>query len=190
MNEANHSVRLPRGIRLDLGGIVKGWAVQQTLIQLRNVCPVLVDAGGDIGVSGPMRDGSFWTIGVADPLQAGQSLGVVMVGDGGIATSGKDYRRWRKGDQWQHHIIDPRTDLPAETDVVGATVIAKDVMEAELWSKTALILGSEAACAKLNQEAKLAYFLVMEDGSTKENPLFTNYRWNEKCQILQNSLSA
>lgn len=188
-DEMNHSVRLPYGVRLDFGGIVKGWAAQQTMIRLRAYAPVLVDAGGDIAVSGPMQAGSPWAIGVADPIQTDHSLGLVMLPEGGIATSGRDFRRWLKGNQWQHHLIDPRTQRPAETDILSATVIATDVMEAETWAKTALILGSQAAVSKLDQESGLAYLLVLEDGSTIETPQFSRYRWNEKWQI-RNSLLA
>lgn len=188
-DEANHSVRLPYGVRLDFGGIVKGWAAQQAMIRLNAYAPVLIDAGGDIAVSGPMQAGSPWAVGVADPIQVDHSLGLVMLSEGGIATSGRDFRRWLKGNQWQHHLIDPRTQRPAETDILSATVIAADVMEAEIWAKTALILGSQAAASKLQQESGLAYLLVLEDGSTVETPQFTQYRWNEKW-AMQNSLLA
>jgi thiamine biosynthesis lipoprotein len=149
---------------------------------------VLVDAGGDIAISGPMRNGMPWAVGVDDPFQAGQSLALMMLADCGIATSGKDYHRWMKADRWQHHIIDPRTDKPAETDVFTATVIARDVMDAEAWAKTALILGSQAGADKLNQVEGLAYLLVLEGGSILENARFNQYRWNEKWQTIQSSL--
>ena len=190
MLESNYSVRLPVGVRLDLGGIVKGWAAQQTMIKLRDAAPVMVDAGGDIAISGPMRAGTAWPIGVADPILSGESLGLVMLNEGGIATSGRDYRRWLKGDQWQHHIIDPRTGEPAATDLLSATVIAGDVMEAEAWAKTAIILGSQAAKTRLDAESSLAYLLVCENGVLIESERFTPYRWNLKWQTLQNSLSA
>jgi Membrane-associated lipoprotein involved in thiamine biosynthesis len=188
MNVGDHTIRMPIGMRLDLGGIVKGWAAQQAMIRLREAGPVLVDAGGDIAISGPLHDGMPWAVGVDDPFQAGQSLGLMMLPGSGIATSGKDYHRWLKGNQWQHHIIDPRTDQPAESDVFTATVIAEDVMEAEAWAKVALILGSRAGTERLNRLNNLAYLLVLEDGSIIENEQFTQYRWNEKWQTIQNSL--
>jgi len=188
MKATDNTIRMPVGMRLDLGGIVKGWAAQQAMIRLREAGPVLVDAGGDIAISGPMRNGMPWAVGVDDPFQAGQSLALMMLADCGIATSGKDYHRWMKADRWQHHIIDPRTDKPAETDVFTATVIARDVMDAEAWAKTALILGSQAGADKLNQVEGLAYLLVLEGGSILENARFNQYRWNEKWQTIQSSL--
>jgi thiamine biosynthesis lipoprotein len=188
MNKTDNSIRMPAGMRLDLGGIVKGWAAQQAMIRLRDAGPVLVDAGGDIAISGPMRNGMPWAVGVDDPFQSGQSLGVMMLANCGIATSGKDYRRWLKGNQWQHHIIDPRTDKPAESDVFTATIIAADVMDAEAWAKLALILGSQAGTERLDQIEELAYLLVLEDGSIIENAQFSQLRWNEKWQTIQSSL--
>jgi thiamine biosynthesis lipoprotein len=188
MNAADGSIRMPLGMRLDLGGIVKGWAAQQAMIRLREAGSVLVDAGGDIAISGPMHNGVPWAVGVDDPFNAGQSLGVVMLANCGIATSGKDYHRWLKANQWQHHIIDPRTDKPAESDVFTATVITADVMEAEAWAKTALILGSQTGVERLNQVEGLAYLLVLENGSIIENAQFSQLRWNEKWQTIQSSL--
>jgi thiamine biosynthesis lipoprotein len=190
IDEENRAIRLPHGVRLDLGGVVKGWAARQTMIRLRDTAPVLVDAGGDIAVSGPMRNGSPWAIGITDPINEGQSAGLVMLSNGGIATSGRDYRRWKQGNQWKHHIIDPRIDAPAETDVLTATVIAPDLSLAEAWSKTALILGSEAGKQRLDQQEGIDYLLVDENGKSIESLNFAEYRWTEKWQIRQNSLLA
>lgn len=187
MVESNYSVRLPVGVRLDLGGVVKGWAAHEAMIRLRDAAPVMVDAGGDIAISGSLTAGTAWPIGVTDPLHADQSLGLMMLTKGGIATSGRDYRRWLRNNQWQHHIIDPRTAAPAETDLVSVTVIAGDVMKAEAWAKAGLILGSQAARERLDRE-NLAYLLVGEDGALTESTSFTQYRWNLKWQTMQNNL--
>jgi FAD:protein FMN transferase len=190
IDEDNRAIRLPFGVRLDLGGIVKGWAAQQAMIRLRDTAPVLVDAGGDIAISGPMHNGLPWAIGLSDPLHSGQTSGLVMLSGGGVATSGRDYRRWMQGNQWKHHIIDPRIDAPAETDVLTATIIAPDLTLAEAWSKAGLILGSEAAKQKLDQQEGIEYLLVEESGKSIESYNFYEYRWNEKWQIRQSSLIA
>ena len=190
MDEFKRTVKLPAGMRLDLGGVVKGWAAQQTMIKLREVAPVLVDAGGDIAISGPLTDGSPWPIGVANPYKSGETLDLIMLSSGGVATSGRDYRRWKKADQWQHHIIDPRINRPAETDLISATVIAKDVIEAEAKAKMAMILGGDEATLKFDQDPAASYMLVLEDGTIRTNQQFNFYRWNEKWPTLQNKLSV
>jgi FAD:protein FMN transferase len=137
-----------------------------------------VDAGGDIAISGPQHDGSPWAIGVADPLNPGEDLALLMLGKSGVATSGRDYRRWQKDGRWQHHIIDPRSGLPAETDVLSATVIAPNVMEAETAAKMVLILGSQAGLDWLENQPQMAGILVLEDGCRLDSRGVRAYLWS------------
>jgi thiamine biosynthesis lipoprotein len=190
LNLSNRSVKVPKGMRLDFGGVAKGWAAQQAMMMLRNTAPVLVDAGGDIAISGPMRDGSAWLVGIADPFNPGEDLEMVMMGSGGIATSGRDFRRWRVNGQWQHHLIDPRILRPAQTDIISATVIGANLIKAEALSKQVLILGSENAVKCFENELSSAYLLVLENGSIIKSDNFKNYRWNEKWMKIQTNLTA
>lgn len=159
-----HTISLPATVRLDLGGIAKGWAAEQAAGQLAAAGPALMDAGGDIVVSGPMANGAPWPIGIANPFAPDESLGVLLLVRGSVATSGRDLRHWRKNGREQHHIIDPRTGRPAQTDVVAATVVAPDGPSAEMAAKVALILGSQAGRAWLDARPTLAGLLVLEDG--------------------------
>ena len=162
----NHTLILPPGARLDLGGIAKGWAADRAAQRLGKLAPALVDAGGDIAASAPQADGSPWPVGVADPLDPEAQLDLVMLWRGGVATSGRDYRRWRKDGRWQHHIIDPRTGLPAQTDVLSVTAVAPSARMAETAAKTALILGSLDGLRWLDERPELAGLIVLDDGST------------------------
>lgn len=165
MAEAStHMLCLPEGSELDFGGIAKGWAAQQAMLALQAYGPALVSAGGDIAISGPQRDGEQWSVGVDDPFEQGALVDTLLVAQGGIATSGRDYRTWTRGGVPQHHIIDPRTGEPARTDILTATVIAPDLMQAEAIAKALLILGSDAALAWLNSNPSLAGLLVLESG--------------------------
>lgn len=164
LDAKSHSITLPAGVHLDLGGVAKGWAADQAARRLADSGPALIDAGGDIAVSGPMADGATWPIAIANPLVPDASLGNIMLVRGSVATSGRDYRRWQKGGVAQHHIIDPRTGQPAQTDVLTATIIAADGPTAEVAAKVALILGSRAGMAWLEERPTLAGLLVLEDG--------------------------
>lgn len=190
VDESKQALYLPRGTRIDLGGVVKGWAAQQTMTRLREISPVLVDAGGDIAVSGPMHDNEAWPVGVTNPFDAVQNLKLVMVNSGGLATSGCDYRRWLKDGHWLHHIIDPRIDRPAETDVMSATLFASDLVTAEAYAKMGLILGSREAEKTFSQNSELGYFLVLEDGTQLSNSLFNGMIWNEQWINQRNPISA
>ncbi len=163
LNADTRTVRLPAGLRLDFGGIAKGWAADQAVRRLAAIAPALVDAGGDIAIRARSSE-EGWPIAVADPWNAGADLELLMVKQGGVATSGRDYRRWKRNGHWQHHIIDPRTGRPAETDVLTATVIGRTTAEAEAAAKVAFILGSEHGAAWIQARPFLAGLLVLEDG--------------------------
>lgn len=87
------TLRLPHGVRLDLGGVAKGWAADRAVGRLKKTGPVMVDASGDIAVSGPKSGGQPWAIAVADPRNRDGRLAMLKIQRGGVATSGRDYRR-------------------------------------------------------------------------------------------------
>ena len=161
---ANRSISLPRGALLDFGGIAKGWCAEQAALRLQPCGPALVSAGGDISVSGPMADGEPWGIDVEDPFNEGKFVETIYLNGGGVATSGRDHRHWLRNGFPQHHIIDPRTGLPAATDILTATVIAESAVEAEALAKAVLISGSTAGLDWLDTTESLAGLLILENG--------------------------
>ncbi len=180
------TVRLPRGMRLDFGGVAKGWAADQAAQRLSTVAPVLIDAGGDIAISGARANGEPWSVGVADPWKPESDLELLMVERGGVATSGRDYRRWQRGGKWQHHIIDPRTGAPAETDVLSATVIAPTTQQAEVAAKVALILGSAEGVRWIESRDELAGLLVLENGQIVRSQRMNDFVWSEPIALFPN----
>jgi len=187
LNPVERRVFLPAGSRLDLGGIAKGWAAQQAVSRLSSLGPALMDAGGDIAVSaaapgvgeGTLGDlpslGNRWPIEIADPLSGPDGLGILAVQDCGVATSGIDYRRWQQAGRQMHHLIDPRTGEPADTDLLSVTVIAPDVLKAEAAAKTIMILGSQPGLDWLSQHPELSALLVFPDGCMRYGNDFLSY---------------
>ena len=171
------SLVLPDSVHLDLGGIAKGWAADQAVRRLSRFGSALVDAGGDIAISGPQIDGQAWPIGIDDPFNIGAHFETLKLVRCGVATSGKDYHRWLKDGFWQHHIIDPRTGLPADSDVMAATVIAPTAVEAEAAAKAVLILGSQAGLDWLEADSGLAGVLVLENGNRIYSRNMEKYLW-------------
>ena len=185
----NRTVTIPFCAQLDFGGFAKGWAAHQTMLRLQSFAPVLVDAGGDIAVSSPLMDGTAWPIGVANPVNKENNLAMIMIAKGGVATSGRDYHRWFANGGWQHHIIDTRTHQPADTDVYTATVVAGDLMQAEMNAKMGIILGSEDGVAWLDAQSNVDYLLVLENGELITSSGFIERQWTEKWnQITQSQL--
>lgn len=164
-------IRLPAGIGVDLGGIAKGWAVQQVAHRLGALGPALVDGGGDIACVGAPPTGP-WMVGVADPQTPEQDIAYLPLSNQAVATSSRARRRWTQGGQPAHHLIDPRTGAPAETDILSATVIAPRLPDAEIYAKTVLILGEQAGLAYLSQLSGISSLLIMADGGQRTSGSF------------------
>ena len=179
MDASTRTITLPDHLRLDLGGVAKGWAAHQAMLRLKEISSALMDAGGDIAVSGPLANGDPWPVGVRDPHHPGTDLAVVGLRSCGVATSGKDYHRWMLDGAWQHHLIDPRTGLPAQTDLLTATVIAPTVMAAEMAAKMILILGSEGGKDWLDNQASLEGLLILENGIRIPSRGWNEYLWSK-----------
>jgi thiamine biosynthesis lipoprotein len=128
-------IEVDEGVRLDLGGIGKGYAAERAVDILSAAGPCLVNAGGDIALRG------VWTIGVDDEL-------TLELAGGGFATSGRDRRAWRRGGREQHHLIDPATGEPAACDLLRASVVGRDAVQAEIWAKALFLAGSHAAAVE------------------------------------------
>ena len=158
------SVQAPPGVRLDLGGIGKGYAVDRAARVLTPLADTLVDAGGDIFASGHGPDGDGWVVSVANPFNEDENLDVVRLRDQALATSTVTRRRWQRDGVWLHHLIDPRTGEPALSDAVSVSVVASNTIEADVFAKVALLMGSENGRQFL--EARGAHGLfVGADGS-------------------------
>ncbi len=176
LDRAHQTITLPLGGRLDLGGIVKGWAVQKAAQQLAKFGPCLVDAGGDIMTLGVVPGTSQWTIEIADPFDRAQDITSLRLADRAVATSGIDRRTWQRGNTWQHHLIDPRTGQSAASDLMSATVIAPTTVEAEVYAKAVFVLGAEAGLSLIETQPTLAACVVTTGGEAIISSSFQEYR--------------
>lgn len=170
LDPRSRRITLHDGARLDLGGIAKGWIADQICAQLSDFAPALVNAGGDIACS-PRAHGESWVVEVErDTIDlaagtTGRSQPLALALDaGGIATSGIDRRRWRSDlRQVRHHIIDPQTGTPVDTDVLVVTVIADSCVDAEIVATQLVLVGYEHAC-ELARSRQLAAVIARHDG--------------------------
>lgn len=177
MDPRRRTITLPHGARLDVAGVAKGWAADQAARYLGRFAPALVNASGDIAVSGPRADGSAWANTIENPFGRVDDTPLMLLSYEGEATSSRGYRRWLRGNKWQHHIIDPRTGAPADTDVFTATAIAPTCAEAEVAAKAAFILGSRAGIEWIEARPHLAAFLILENGEHVSSSRFRDYIW-------------
>ena len=154
-------VTLPASIRLDFGGIAKGMAVDAALEELRQngVSPALVNAGGDLAVLGLPPAEEQWQISVPGREQ----FWTIPLRQGAVATSGIARRHWWQGQTLRHHLLDPRTGLPAQSDLWSVTVVTDRCEQAEVAAKVAFILGSKQGADFLRWH-RIAGLLVGVDG--------------------------
>lgn len=166
------AIWLPAGVGLDFGGIGKGYIATHALSLLSETGPALVDAGGDVIAGDAPMGFPGWPVSIAEGDSGDLCLWLVSQG---VATSGKDFRRWFGADgQLRHHIIDPHTGLPSLSNLVTATVLAPTVVQAEVWAKVALVNGRERGLALLHTQ-QLSAALTDEDGVLWLTPNFESY---------------
>lgn len=125
------SARVEIGTALDLGGLAKGWMADRLCEQLGPNS--VANIGGDLMAAGRGSDGRGWPVAIAGVT--------VLLSDQGAATSSVLRRRW--GDM--HHLIDPRTGLPAQTGLAEVSVVAGTGVASEVMAKTALLMGPQLA---------------------------------------------
>jgi FAD:protein FMN transferase len=166
LDPRRRTLAVPPGVRLDLGATAKAGCADRAaaLAWASTGAGVLVSLGGDVAVAGVAPDGG-WRIRVADRHDAGPGDPSVTVGvaQGGLASSGTRARRWQRGGQVVHHLVDPHTGQPADTCWRTVTVAAPTCLEANTASTAAVILGRAAPTwlAGLGLHARL----VAEDGT-------------------------
>ena len=151
---AGNLLTRPRGVKLDLNGVVKGLAVDEALRLLG--AGGFVSAGGDVGSNGDV------VVGLPD----GDS---VMLRSGGIATSGSTARRWLRGGVQQHHLLDPTSGRPASSCWDEVTVVAKDCVTADIAAKAAYLSSADGP-AWLDGRGLAGRF-------TRDGGRYENERW-------------
>jgi thiamine biosynthesis lipoprotein len=133
---------LSPGMKIDLGAIGKGYAVDRAVQVLRDagIKSAIVDAGGDLRLLGSRPGKDFWRIGVRHPREASRLLLNLELVDTAIVTSGDYERFFMDGDARYHHLIDPRTGYPAAR-CQSVTVIAPETADADAYATAAFVLG-------------------------------------------------
>jgi FAD:protein FMN transferase len=167
------AVRLPAGVRLDLGGIGKGRAGDLLARELLDAgaAGVCVDLGGDVRVAGCPPEPRGWRVELDPALAPDRAF---VLADGAVATSTRLRRAWRRGDARFHHLLDPSSGRPAWTGLAAVTVLARSAAEAEVLAKAAFVAGPDAG-ADLLLEHGVTGLLLHDDGSLHELAGLTAY---------------
>ena len=153
--------------RIDLGGIGKGYAVDQVIGFLRQngVSVAMVSAGGDSRIIG-RRPEKPWLIGIKHPRRPDKNALLLPMEEGAISTSG-DYERYFIDDQGErhHHIINPKTGKSPDGGILSASVIGPDATTTDGLSTTVFVLGVQKGLELMNQLPGIEGVIITADGA-------------------------
>lgn len=156
------------GTQIDFGGIAKGYT-SATVAQLYKdygVTSGLVNLGGNVQTVGFKPDGSEWRIGIQDPEDENDMLGVVQTHDAAVITSGGYERNFEEDGVVYHHIIDPATGHPADNGLISVTIVSEDGTLADGLSTSLFIMGKDKAIEYWKAHSKDFDFVLCEDDGT------------------------
>ncbi len=158
------SILLKTGMKITLGGIAKGYAVDRGLEILcqEGIQHSLIDAGGDIGAFGGKPDNQRWKLALRNPKEEASSMVTFAITDGAIATSG-NYERFFDSTAEVGHIMDPRTGYSSQSSS-SASVISPTCAQADALATAAFILGPRSGMELVNSlEGVEALIIGYED---------------------------
>lgn len=158
IDEPSRTATIPIGVRVDLGGIGKGFAIDRAAEMLKSAGPSLISAGGDLYGTGDGPYGDGWLIAVTNP--EGREVDRVVLHDEAVATSTVALRTWQRGGRTMHHLIDPASGRPANNGTASVTVVARTATDADVFAKTALILGLDEGREFLFRHDAQALFVL------------------------------
>ena len=152
---------------IDLGGMAKGYIADRVIDLLKHCGATsgVINLGGNVACLGSKPDGSAWNVGLRAPVPSGGSLQAasfasVPVRGKSVVTSGVYERSFVRDGRVLHHILDPRTGKPAETDVLSATVIADKSLDADGYTTALIIMGAEQALTFAEQSPGIEAILL------------------------------
>ncbi len=159
---SSNSIQLLNGAKIDLGGILKGYAVNKMIgfLKSKNVPAGIVDAGGNLGIFGSKPDQSKWNIGVRHPRKEGIYTSIEMSPDFSIATSG-DYEQFLITNKARYsHIMDPQTGYPLKSPVLSVSIIRPYPENPDGYSCTFFLMGPEAGIAYADKHGIPVYYII------------------------------
>ncbi|MEI6836020.1 MAG: FAD:protein FMN transferase [Candidatus Falkowbacteria bacterium] len=172
---AHKLITLPSGLAIDLGGIGKGYLVDLlvTKIKAKGYRDFWISAGGDMYLSGLNQDQKPYQVAVQNPKKLAEDIFnlTIINRELAVATSGVAKRQWLNNGKQYNHIIDPRTGLSVDNNLLAVTVVSDQAVKADIYAKTILILGVEQGLAFINRQANSEALII---GSNLELSLSKN----------------
>lgn len=162
------TLTLDAGTMLDLGAIAKGYAAEQCakLLREQGVTAALLSLGGNVQAVGEKPDGSAWVIGIADPNEPSSAIArLEFYGEKALVTSGGYQRYFEQDGTRYHHILDPETGFPAESELASVTVIADSGTRADAYATALFVMGLEQAVDFWRTQGDFEAVFILSDGT-------------------------
>jgi len=152
--------------RLDLGAVAKGFIADRigSYFAENGVERAIINLGGDILTIGGRTNTEPWRIGVRNPADLGELSGTLMVRGRAVASSGVYERQFETGGRVYHHILNPRTGYPVQTDLASVTIVADTALEGDLLSTAALLLGLDDGILLIESIEGVEGVFITDDG--------------------------
>jgi len=182
-------------IILDASSIAKGYAcdVVGEWLAKKGITNYMVEIGGEVTLHGYNPKGKPWHIGINTPEEDSLSINrepqdVLLLTQGGVATSGNYRKFYYKDGKKYAHTIDPHTGYPAQQDILSSTVIATDCMTADAYATAFMVMGSKQALRVLEKEKSLmAYFIISSPNTEKGYSVIYSPSLKNKLQETKES---
>lgn len=134
------------GMVVDLGSIAKGYAADEAakILEEAQIEHAIINLGGNILALNTKTDGTYWRVGLQDPLKPrGKYMGIIMLDDQALVSSGVYERYFELNGKRYHHILNPETGYPEENSILSVSIITKDSIDADGLSTMIFLLGLE-----------------------------------------------
>ena len=187
LSEKNQTVFLQeKGMALDLGALAKGYIADLLVTYFKEVgvSSALINLGGNVVVLGPARNHAdfYWRIGIQNPLLPRNHYSAVLkIRNQSTVTSGVYERHLEAEGKQYHHILDPKSGYPIETEVVSLTIVSDASITGEIWTSRLFGQSPEAILAALERSEEIEGILITKDGK------ITYSRGLEGKMLLQNT---
>lgn len=189
IDESTKSIRIPEGTSLDLGGIAKGFIADKAAEALKNqgVESALLNFGGNIRLIGSKPQGESFKIAIKAPYKEGY-FAILKAEDITASTAGGYERYFEENGKRYHHILNPFTASPAESNVLSATVIGKSGEVCDALSTAAFVMGTEGIGDLTSKYEDYSFIILTEDCVYVSKAIFDAFELTENFETLKISL--
>ena len=166
----DHELVLKNNAQIDFGGIAKGYTSSRVMQIFKEygIEHGMVNLGGNVQTLGTKTDGTAWRVAIQSPQGGNQYLGILETSDQAVITSGGYERYFEENGVTYHHIIDPKTGYPSDSDLTSVTIVCADGTKADALSTSFFVMGLQKA-ESFYENTDLDFDVIL---LTKDNQIY------------------